>query len=61
VKYMIEYTIRSAGLTYDQNLTGAEALLTLRQVEARAGLEYPSFCGEPLWDRRLLLGRGQRP
>ena len=28
VKYMIEYTIRSAGLTYDQNLTGAEALLT---------------------------------
>jgi Protein of unknown function (DUF3303) len=28
VKYMIEYTIRSAGLTYDQNLTGAEAILT---------------------------------
>ena len=28
MKYMIEYTIRSAGLTYDQNLTGAEALLT---------------------------------
>jgi Protein of unknown function (DUF3303) len=25
---MIEYTIRSAGLTYDQNLTGAEAILT---------------------------------
>jgi hypothetical protein len=28
VKYMIEYTIRNTGLTYDQNLTGAEALLT---------------------------------
>ena len=28
VKYMIEYTIRSAGLTYDQNLTGVEAILT---------------------------------
>jgi hypothetical protein len=27
VKYMIEYTIRNTGLTYDQNLTGAEALL----------------------------------
>jgi len=25
---MIEYTIRNTGLTYDQNLTGAEALLT---------------------------------
>jgi hypothetical protein len=28
VKYIITYTIRNAGLTYDQNLTGAEALLT---------------------------------
>jgi hypothetical protein len=28
VKYMIAYTVRSAGLTYDQNLTGAEALIT---------------------------------
>ena len=28
VKYMIAYTIRNTGLTYDQNLTGAEALIT---------------------------------
>jgi hypothetical protein len=28
VKYMITYTIRNTGLTYDQNLTGAEALIT---------------------------------
>ena len=24
-------------------------------------LEYPSFCGEPLWEQRLRTGRGQRP
>jgi hypothetical protein len=28
VKYMIAYTVRTAGLTYDQNLTGNEALIT---------------------------------
>ena len=28
MKYMIEYTIRTTGLTYDQNLTGTEALIT---------------------------------
>ena len=27
MKYMIEYKIRSAGLTYDQNFAGSEALL----------------------------------
>jgi len=28
MKYMIEYIIRNTGLTYEQNLAGAEALLT---------------------------------
>ena len=28
MKYMIEYTIRNTGLTYEQNFAGAEALLT---------------------------------
>jgi uncharacterized protein DUF3303 len=28
MKYMCEYTIRSAGLSFDQNITGGEALLT---------------------------------
>ena len=28
MKYMLEYTIRTAGLAHDQNLAGAEALLT---------------------------------
>ena len=28
MKYMIAYTIRTTGLTYDQNLTNDEALLT---------------------------------
>src|SRR5271165_3621201 len=27
MKYMIEYTIRNTGLTYDQNLAGGEALI----------------------------------
>ena len=27
MKYMIEYTIRADGLTYDQNFAGSEALL----------------------------------
>ena len=28
MKYMIEYTIRSAGLTHDEGFAGSEALLT---------------------------------
>ena len=28
MKYMIEYTVRTTGLTYDQNLANAAALLT---------------------------------
>ena len=28
VKYMIEYTVRNAGLTHDQNFANSEALLT---------------------------------
>ena len=28
MKYMIQYTIRSTGLTYDQGLAGVDALLT---------------------------------
>jgi hypothetical protein len=28
MKYMIEYTVRTAGLTHDQNFAGSEALLT---------------------------------
>ena len=28
MKYMCEYTIRTAGLSFDQNIVGAEALLT---------------------------------
>ena len=28
MKYMCEYTIRNAGLSFDQNIAGAEALLT---------------------------------
>ena len=28
MKYMIEYTIRAAGLTHAENFAGAEALLT---------------------------------
>ena len=28
MKYMIEYKIRSAGVTYDQNFAGAQALLS---------------------------------
>jgi hypothetical protein len=46
VKYMIEYTIRSAGLTYDQNLTGAEALLTAFgkwKPEEEEGLSIQAF------------------
>jgi Domain of unknown function (DUF3303) len=28
MKYMIEYTVRNSGLTYDQNLTSSEALIS---------------------------------
>jgi len=28
MKYMCEYTIRTTGLSFDQNIAGAEALLT---------------------------------
>lgn len=28
MKYLIEYTVRSAGLSYDQNLAGSKTLLT---------------------------------
>jgi len=28
MKYMLEYTVRSAGLSYDQNFAGSETLLT---------------------------------
>ena len=28
MKYMIEYKIRTAGVTYDQNFTGSDALLS---------------------------------
>ena len=28
MKYMCEYTIRTAGLSFDQNIAGGEALLT---------------------------------
>ncbi len=28
MKYMLEYTVRNTGLTHEQNLAGAEALLT---------------------------------
>jgi hypothetical protein len=28
LKYMIEYTVRTAGLTHDQNFAGSEALLS---------------------------------
>jgi len=44
VKYMIEYTIRSAGLTYDQNLTGAEAILTaFSKWKPEEGLSIQAF------------------
>jgi len=44
VKYMIEYTIRNTGLTYDQNLTGAEALLTaFSKWKPEEGLNIQAF------------------
>jgi Protein of unknown function (DUF3303) len=44
MKYMIAYTIRLTGLTYDQNLTGAEALQTaFSKWKPEEGLSIQAF------------------
>ena len=44
VKYMIEYTIRSAGLTHDQNFNNLEALLTaFGKWKPEEGLKVDAF------------------
>ena len=44
MKYMIEYTVRNTGLTYDQNLTGSEALMTaFSKWKPEEGLSIQAF------------------
>ncbi len=44
MKYMIEYTIRTAGLTHDQNFTNFEALLNaFGKWKPEAGLTVHAF------------------
>jgi hypothetical protein len=44
VKYMIEYQIRAAGLSHDQNLTNQEALIkAFGKWEPEAGLTVHAF------------------
>ena len=44
MKYMIEYTIRNAGLSHDQNLSGQEALLdTFSKWQPEEGLTVHAF------------------
>jgi hypothetical protein len=44
VKYMITFTVRTTGLTYDQNLTGEETLLTaFSKWKPEEGLSIQAF------------------
>jgi hypothetical protein len=46
MKYMIEYTIRTEGLTYDQNLANQQALLTaFGKWQPEEGLTVHTFVG----------------
>lgn len=46
MKYMIEYKVRTAGLTHDQNFANREALLTtFGQWEPEDGLTVHAFVG----------------
>jgi Domain of unknown function (DUF3303) len=46
VKYMIEYTVRAAGLSHDQNLTSQEALLkAFSKWQPEEGLTIHAFLG----------------
>jgi hypothetical protein len=54
MKYMCEYTIRTAGLSFDQNIAGGEALLTAFgkwKPEEEKGLTIHAFVSD-------LAGRG---
>jgi hypothetical protein len=46
VKYMLEYKVRTAGLTYDQNFANEESLLTaFGQWKPEEGLTVHAFVG----------------
>jgi hypothetical protein len=47
MKYMIEYKVRTGGLTYDQNFAGTEALITaFSKWKPEDGLTVHAFLGD---------------
>lgn len=56
MKYMIEYTVRSTGLTYDQNFAGLEALLTaFSKWKPEEGLKIDAFVSKISADAGYVL------
>jgi hypothetical protein len=59
MKYMIEYTVRTAGLTYDQNLANQAALLTaFGKWAPDDGMTIHAICGND-GQQRLCPRRGR--
>ncbi len=62
MKYMIAYTLRSTGLTYDQNLTGVETLLTaFSKWKPEEGLSIQAFVEKVSGDGGYVLVEANDP
>ncbi len=62
MKYMIEYSVRTGGLSHDQNLANQEALLkAFAQWEPEAGLEVLAFVGSLTGDSGYVLVEADDP
>ena len=62
MKYMIEYTIRAAGLTYDESFAGTEALLNaFGKWKPEDGLTVQAFVSNLAGDGGYVLAEASDP
>src|ERR1700736_4816682 len=62
MKYMIEYTIRSTGLTHDEGFAGSEALLTaFGKWKPEDGLTVHAFVSNLAGSRGYVLAEASDP